>query len=114
MNFGVCASFALFGGLLGGHARPQLRELTKLDRICMDDTNQMEITMERTAATLVEEYLRLGGTRKSANDDNLTSTRKWDDEPQAARKFWTDHIDTAEPDKRREVESLLPSVSDHE
>jgi hypothetical protein len=65
----------------------------------------------KTAADLAKEYLRLGGTRKSANDDNLVSTRKWDDEPQAAQEYWTEHIQPLDEDRKRELISLLPSIS---
>lgn len=37
---------------------------------------------------LAEEYLRLGGRRKSKIDDNIVNTRLWEDEPAEASKFW--------------------------
>ena len=66
---------------------------------------------EKSVAALVKEYLRLGGTRKSANDDNKTSTRKWLGEPAAAKTYWDDNIAPLDDDKRQEVETLLPSIS---
>jgi hypothetical protein len=35
-------------------------------------------------ARLANEYVRLGGKRKLKLDDNIVSTRLWDDEPQEA------------------------------
>lgn len=69
---------------------------------------------ETTVAGLVAEYLRLGGTRKSANDDNVTSTRKWDSEPAEAKAYWEANIATLDGQKRQEAETLLPSVSSHD
>ena len=64
-----------------------------------------------TASELVKRYLELGGTRKAAADDNLISTRLWDDEPNEAREFWEANVASLPADRRREVESLLPSIS---
>jgi hypothetical protein len=64
------------------------------------------------AAELVQEYLRLGGTRKSANDDNRTSTRKWDSEPPEAEEFWKRKVEPLSDTRRSEIETLLPSISD--
>lgn len=66
---------------------------------------------DKPVAELVADYLKLGGTRKSANDDNKTSTRKWVSEPAAAKSYWDDNIATLDYDRRQEVETLLPSVS---
>ncbi|MBX5179731.1 hypothetical protein HJB77_26270 [Rhizobium lentis] len=37
---------------------------------------------------LAEEYLRLGGRRRVKVDDNIVSTRKWDDEPAMVTKIY--------------------------
>lgn len=63
------------------------------------------------AAELVQRYLDLGGQRKSVVDDNLISTRLWDDEPQAAADFWDREIEPLSGHARDEIKSLLPSVS---
>lgn len=61
---------------------------------------------------LAEEYLRLGGRRRAKVDDNIVSTRKWDDEPAMASSFWKEHIEPLDEKQRREVKLHLPSISD--
>lgn len=63
------------------------------------------------AARLSGQYLVLGGRRKSSADDNAISTRLWNDEPAEAREFWRQEVETLPEDKRKEVESHLPSIS---
>lgn len=65
---------------------------------------------DKPVAELVDEYLRLGGTRRSANDDNKTSTRKWEPEPASAKSSWDENIAILDSE-RQEVETLLPSVN---
>jgi hypothetical protein len=67
---------------------------------------------ETTASKLAAEYLRLGGVRKVVADDNLLSTRIWDNEPPEAAAFWDAKINTLAPEERTAVESLLPSISE--
>lgn len=68
--------------------------------------------MERNdAAELAKEYLRLGGKRKSAADDNAMSTRLWQDEPEEAQTYWNANIGPLPAERRKEVESHLPSIS---
>lgn len=61
---------------------------------------------------LAEEYLRLGVRRRVKVDDNIVSTRKWDDEPAMASSFWREHIEPLDEKQRREVKLHLPSISD--
>lgn len=61
---------------------------------------------------LAEEYLRLGGRRKAKVDDNIVSTRIWDDEPAEADAYWSENIAPLDGKRRREVELLLPSMND--
>lgn len=61
---------------------------------------------------LAEEYLRLGGRRRVKVDNNIVSTRKWDDEPAMASSFWKEHIEPLDEKQRREVKLHLPSISD--
>lgn len=63
------------------------------------------------AAQLAEEYVRLGGQRKAAADDNRMSVRLWDEEPEEARVYWESNIASLPDDRRKEVESHLPSIS---
>ncbi len=63
------------------------------------------------AARLAEEYVRRGGKRKAKLDDNIVSTRLWDNEPGEAAEFWLTEIETLPDDKRREVETNLPNMN---
>ncbi|MUO42872.1 hypothetical protein BBL17_013870 [Agrobacterium vitis] len=62
---------------------------------------------------LAKQYLSLGGMRKSKIDDNITDTRKWDDEPQEAATFWKERIEILGEEERKQVENFLPSINDH-
>ncbi|SMF10844.1 hypothetical protein SAMN02982989_5204 [Xaviernesmea oryzae] len=62
------------------------------------------------AQKLAEEYLRLGGRRKSKIDDNIVNTRLWEDEPPEADRFWTERIEPLDEERRREVAIFLPSI----
>jgi len=62
-------------------------------------------------ARLANEYVRLGGKRKLKLDDNIVSTRLWDDEPQEAGEFWRNEIETLSEERRREVEANLPNMN---
>ncbi|MDM9625484.1 hypothetical protein QTL95_06235 [Rhizobium sp. S152] len=63
------------------------------------------------ALELAQEYVRLGGKRRSANDDNLVSTREWEADSAEAKSFWQSRIEPLSKDKRAEVITHLPSVS---
>jgi hypothetical protein len=63
------------------------------------------------ASELIAEYLRLGGRRNAIADDNLISTRLWENEPEEARHFWETNVAPLPEHRRKEVESLLPSIS---
>jgi hypothetical protein len=68
--------------------------------------------MERIeTSALASEYLRLGGKRKSAADDNAMSTRLWQDEPAEARNYWDKNIASLPAARQKEVESHLPSIT---
>jgi len=62
------------------------------------------------AQKLAEEYLRLGGRRKSKIDDNIVNTRLWEDEPPEADRFWRERIEPLDEERRREVAIFLPSI----
>ncbi|MGK9055635.1 hypothetical protein QTA58_13095 [Neorhizobium sp. CSC1952] len=62
------------------------------------------------AQKLAEEYLRLGGRRKSKIDDNIVNTRLWEDEPPEADRFWSERIEPLDEERRREVAIFLPSI----
>lgn len=63
------------------------------------------------AAKLAEEYLNLGGKRRTAADDNKMSIRLWEDEPEEARIYWESNIAELPDERRKEVETHLPSIS---
>lgn len=63
------------------------------------------------ALELAEEYRRLGGTRLAKMDDNFVSTRKWDDEPAEASRFWHDRVEVLDDGHQAEVVSHLKSMN---
>lgn len=67
---------------------------------------------ETKTAGLVERYLALGGRRRAVTDDNLHSTRLWDDEPEDAAQFWAQEIASLPPERLEEFESLLPTINE--
>lgn len=67
---------------------------------------------EKTQALeLAQEYRRLGGTRLAKMDDNVVSTRKWDDEPEEASHFWHDRVEILDDRHQAEVVSHLKSMN---
>lgn len=60
---------------------------------------------------LAEEYLRLGGGRRAKIDDNITSVRLWEDEPQEAARFWEEKVETLDEAGRKDVEFFLPDIN---
>lgn len=68
--------------------------------------------MEDTPSSkLAKEYVSLGGKRMSKLDDNLTSVRKWENDPPEAEAFWRNRIETLSEQERVQVEKLLPSMN---
>jgi hypothetical protein len=67
--------------------------------------------LETDAAKLAKQYLSLGGKRRSKLDDNLVSTRQWEDEPVEATEFWDEKIANLPEPRRTEVETHLPSIN---
>jgi hypothetical protein len=68
--------------------------------------------LDTNAHQLAERYLALGGARRSKLDDNIVSTREWEDEPAEAARFWHERIASLPEDRRTEVETHLPSIND--
>ncbi|CAA9216163.1 MAG: DNA repair protein RecN [uncultured Chloroflexia bacterium] len=58
------------------------------------------------------EYLRLGGRRLAKVDDNIVSTRAWEEDPSDAEAFWQAYVEPLGEEKRREVALHLPSISE--
>ncbi|WP_083637904.1 hypothetical protein [Pararhizobium arenae] len=67
---------------------------------------------ETNALKLAQEYLSLGGTRRSKIGDNIVDVRQLEREPQEATSFWETRIAPLPLRKRNEVETHLPSMND--
>lgn len=67
---------------------------------------------QTTSYKTAMEYLRLGGRRLAKVDDNIVSTRFWEDEPAAASAFWDMEVELLDEKAQREVILHLPSISD--
>jgi hypothetical protein len=61
---------------------------------------------------LAAEYLKLGGKRRAVLDDNLVSTRQWDEESSKASIFWRENIESLPEDQQNDVEKFLPDIND--
>jgi hypothetical protein len=60
----------------------------------LNKREERKMTDGTAASDLVDEYLRLGGTRKVVMDDNKISIRIWEEEPAVAAEFWNSHVDS--------------------
>ncbi|WP_313200213.1 hypothetical protein [Rhizobium sp.] len=80
------------------------KENAAKDEVIIDDG-------QTPSRRLAEEYMRLGGRRRAKVDDNLVSTRNWEDEPALAAAFWNERIGPMDEKQRREVELHLPSMT---
>ncbi|MDE1157118.1 MAG: hypothetical protein PW791_02355 [Neorhizobium sp.] len=67
--------------------------------------------LETNALKLARRYVELGGRRRSKLDDNIVSTRLWQDEPEDAKQFWETQIASLTEENRREVETHLPTMN---
>ncbi len=70
------------------------------------------LTSKTHSLNLAEEYMRLGGRRRANVDDNIISTRRWEDEPAEAEAFWAENIAPLDAGQRQQVVLHLPSTSD--
>ena len=79
-----------------------------------DDQHRVQQSVANKTASLklAEEYMRLGGRRRAKVDDNIVSTRQWEDEPAEANAFWKENIEPMDVRQRQEVELHLPSIND--
>lgn len=68
--------------------------------------------MENQSKNLADEYRSLGGRRIAVIDDNLGSTRNWENDPPEAAKFWKERIASLSDREKRDVETFLPSLND--
>lgn len=63
------------------------------------------------AAELAKEYQRLGGKRLAKMDDNLISTRQWEDEPAEASAFWKENVEGLSDKEQAEIVSNLQTMN---
>jgi hypothetical protein len=86
--------------------------LAVLNKKADQDRVQQSVTNKTPSLKLAEEYMRLGGRRSAKVDDNIVSTRQWEDEPAEAEAFWKENVEPMDVKRRQEVELHLPSISD--
>jgi hypothetical protein len=99
--------------LAQGPANPEREALLSVLREARSPEETSKLDDEKTPSLkLAEEYLGLGGTRRAKVDDNIVSTRKWEDEPAEAKAFWEEKIEPLNDKQHQEVEIHLPSISD--
>jgi hypothetical protein len=60
---------------------------------------------------LAKEYVRLGGKRRAVLDDNLVSTREWEDDSPEAATFWRTNIENLPANQKEDVEKFLPGIN---
>nr|CAD6438762.1 precorrin-6A synthase (deacetylating) [Rhizobium sp. Q54] len=77
----------------------------------MTATEQSNRDNKTEARRLAEQYVGLGGRRKSKVDDNITDIREWKDDPPEAETFWMAQIEPLDEERRKEVEFFLPSIN---
>lgn len=71
-----------------------------------------EEVAETSSHKVALEYMRLGGRRLAKVEDNIVTTRTWEDEPAEAAAFWQAQVDPLDEKAQREVILHLPSISD--
>ncbi|WP_244484171.1 MULTISPECIES: hypothetical protein [unclassified Rhizobium] len=99
--------------LAQGTAPPEREALRSLLRKARGLEGASKLDEEKTPSVKrAHEYLSLGGTRRAKVDDNIVSTRKWEDEPAEAEAFWDEKIEPLDDKQRQKIEIQLPSISD--
>lgn len=83
-----------------GQSRDEIDEQLK-----PDDTDTLSLK-------IATEYLRLGGRRQAKVDDNIVSTRSWEDDPSEADAYWQTHVAPLSEREQRDIMVHLPSISD--
>lgn len=63
------------------------------------------------ALEIAKEYRRLGGKRLAKIDDNIVSSRLWDDEPAEAAAFWREKVAGLSDEEQAEIISHLETTS---
>lgn len=68
--------------------------------------------VETPSLRIATEYLRLGGRRRAKVDDNIVSSRSWENDPSEAEAFWREHVAHLPEKEQRDIIIHLPSISD--
>lgn len=68
--------------------------------------------VETPSLRIATEYLRLGGRRRAKVDDNIVSSRSWENAPSAAEAFGREHVAHLPEKEQRDIIIHLPSISD--
>lgn len=68
--------------------------------------------VETPSLRIATEYLRLGGRRRAKVDDNIVSSRSWENDPSEADAFWSEHVEVLPEREQRDIIIHLPSISD--
>ncbi|WP_257950863.1 hypothetical protein [Shinella sp. CPCC 101442] len=63
------------------------------------------------SADIARKYQRLGGKRIAKIDDNIISTRMWEDEPAEASAFWKKNVAGLTDEEQAEVISNLEETT---
>ncbi|UNK36851.1 hypothetical protein MNR02_10145 [Shinella sp. H4-D48] len=63
------------------------------------------------ASDIAKEYQRLGGKRLAKIDDNMISTRTWEDEPAEAAAFWKENVEVLSEKEQAEVVTNLKTIT---
>jgi hypothetical protein len=99
--------------LLDGRERPERAALIEaLDNLQTREDPSMAEDTKTQSKKIAEEYLSLGGRRQAKVDDNIVSTRAWEDDTPEADAFWKEKVEPLSDEERREIELHLPSMSD--
>jgi len=67
---------------------------------------------ETPSLRIATEYLRLGGAVDAKVDDNIVSSRSWENDPSEAEAFWREHVAPLPAKEQRDIIIHLPSISD--
>ncbi len=95
----------------GEQAAVQREETTRQAEKNLSQQLSAKGDAETRSHELAMAYLKLGGRRRAAMDDNITETRKWEPDPPEAEAFWRSHISALPESERKQVEDHLPSIN---
>jgi hypothetical protein len=76
----------------------------------MPVTEHPDCENETVSRELAEEYLGLGGRRRSKINGNDTDIQDWEEDPPEPEAFWLAEIEPLDEERRKEVELFWPSI----